>query len=201
MTATMTNGAKKARRRRSSAKPLRAGNASFKSEADKKDPQKTFIPGTHWYAAERAAAGESRERDEEFYYLSFRLPDEFFEPYKTMQPKFGFPIGAGNTLGEYNFLTKYSRKKLDGSKERFWEGCRRVIEGEYSIQKEHALRYRLPWSDEAGYTSAMEAYDRFFHGKWSPPGRVPPPSGSATTYASFPCRRPIRATSPAPATP
>lgn len=151
---------------------LRAGGYhSQKSETDKKDPAKTFIPGPHMFAGERAVAGEPRDRDEEFYFLSFRLRDEFVERYRDRQPKWGFPIGAGNTLGEYNWLTKYSRKKLDGTKERFWEGCRRVIEGMYSIQKDHAMRYVLPWSEETAHTSAEEAYDRLFNGKWSPPGR------------------------------
>lgn len=130
-----------------------------------------FSPGISMYALERESTGESRERDNEFYYLSFRLLDEFVNQYKGLQPKFGFPIGGGNTLGEYNWLTKYSRRKLDGTKERFWEGCRRVIEGMYSIQKDHAVRYRLPWNETTAHASSQEAYDRLFHGKWSPPGR------------------------------
>lgn len=130
-----------------------------------------FTPGIHMYAAERASTGGGRDRDDEFYYLSFRLRDEFIEQYKTRTPKFGFPIGGGNTLGEYNWITKYSRRKLDGSKERFWEGCRRVIEGMYSGQKDHAIRYRLPWNEQTAHESAQEAYARLFDGKWSPPGR------------------------------
>ncbi len=151
---------------------IRAGGwASTKSEADKKDPSKTFLPGLHLFAKERAQAGESRERDEEFYYLSYRLKDEFVEQYKDRIPRWGFPMGAGNTLGEYNWLTKYSRKKVDGTKERYWEGCRRLIEGEYSIQKDHAVHYNLPWDEETAHTSAEEAFERLFSGKWSPPGR------------------------------
>lgn len=130
-----------------------------------------YSPGISMYALERESTGAARERDSEFYYLSFRLLDEFIEQYKSLEPKFGFPIGGGNTLGEYNWLTKYSRRKLDGSKERFWEGIRRAIEGMYSIQKDHATRYRLPWSEVTAHASAQEAYDRLFHGKWSPPGR------------------------------
>lgn len=147
------------------------GRHSHKSDEQRQDPTQTYIPGLHMYSLERDLAGESRERDEEFYYLSFRLRDRFVEQYQDRQPHWGFPIGAGNTLGEYNWLTKYSRKKADGSKERFWEGCRRVIEGMYSIQKDHAALYVLPWSEEAAHTSAEEAYDRLFNGKWSPPGR------------------------------
>jgi adenosylcobalamin-dependent ribonucleoside-triphosphate reductase len=154
-----------------SAKRRAGGWHSKKNDNLLDDPSKTFIPGLHMFAAERAAKGEARERDDEFYYLCFRLRDDFIEPYKTRKVAWGFPIGGNATLGEINWLTKYSARKADGSKEYFWEGLRRVIEGMYSIQKAHALLYRLPWSDDAAHTSAQEAYERCFTGKWSPPGR------------------------------
>jgi adenosylcobalamin-dependent ribonucleoside-triphosphate reductase len=88
----------------------------------------------------------------EFSYLSFRMPESFFEDYRYRAPAWGFHAGAGNTLGEHSWITKYSRQKADGTRERFWEGLRRVIEGMYSIQKDHALTYKIA-------------------GKWSPPGR------------------------------
>lgn len=113
----------------------------------------------------------TRERDEEFSYLSFRMHDEFFDGYRDRQPRWGFPIGAGNTLGEHSWITKYARRKANGGRERFWEGLRRVIEGMYSIQKDHAERYKLPWDEEMAHRSAQEAYERAFAGKWSPPGR------------------------------
>jgi hypothetical protein len=123
------------------------------------------------WASIRARAGETRERDEEFHYLSFRMYDSFFDNWRDRNPDWGFPIGGGNTLGEYAWITKYSRLKADGTKERFWEGLRRVIEGTYSIQKDHALRNRLPWNEYTAHRSAQEAYTRAFAGKWSPPGR------------------------------
>lgn len=104
-------------------------------------------------------------------YLSYKMRDEFFAIYRVRIPDFGFPMGGGNTLGEHSWITKYARRKEDGSRERFWEGLRRVIEGMYSIQKDHALRYRLPWNEEQAHRSAEEAYQRAFEGKWSPPGR------------------------------
>jgi adenosylcobalamin-dependent ribonucleoside-triphosphate reductase len=123
------------------------------------------------WAEHRSKDDRTYARDEEFSYLSFRLPDEFFEAYRDRTPDWGFKIGGGNTLGEYAWVTKYSRLKADGTKERFWEGLRRVIEGMYSIQKGHALRNRLPWNEYTAYCSAKEAYDRAFRGLWSPPGR------------------------------
>ena len=123
------------------------------------------------YAAQRAKETESFDRDDEFSYLSFRMPDYLFASYRTAVPDWGYPMGNGNTLGEHSWLTKYSRLKADGTKERFWEGLRRVIEGMYSIQKDHATRHRLPWNENKARRSAQEAYQRAFFGKWSPPGR------------------------------
>ena len=125
---------------------------------------------TDW-AIQRAKKNESRERDGEFSFLSFRMRDEFFRTYREHIPEWGFPMGGNNTLGEYTWITKYSRLRADGTKERFWEGLRRVIEGMYSIQKDHAMAHRLPWNEATAHRSAQEAYDRAFYGKWSPPGR------------------------------
>jgi ribonucleoside-triphosphate reductase len=63
----------------------------------------------------------------------FHLSDDFVESYAERQPPFGFPIGGGNTMGEITWYTKYARVKDDGTKERWYEGCRRVVEGVYSI--------------------------------------------------------------------
>ncbi len=104
-------------------------------------------------------------------YLSYRMRESFFRGYENRRPDFGFPMGAGNTLGEHSWITKYSRRKPDGTREHFWEGLRRVIEGMYSIQKDHAARYCLPWNELQAHESAEEAYTRAFAGKWSPPGR------------------------------
>jgi ribonucleoside-triphosphate reductase len=104
-------------------------------------------------------------------YLSFRLPDDFIDQYKDREVDWGFSIGGGNSLGELTFFTKYSRKKEDGTKERWYETCRRVIEGMYSIQKDHIKSMRLPWNEIQGQRSAKEAFERMFTFKWLPPGR------------------------------
>lgn len=104
-------------------------------------------------------------------WLSFHLRDEFVQGYRDRKPDFGFPIGSGNTLGEHSWITKYARRKPDGTRERFYEGLARVINGMYSIQKDHAIQYKLPWNELQAHDSAEEAYARAFAGKWSPPGR------------------------------
>jgi ribonucleoside-triphosphate reductase len=104
-------------------------------------------------------------------FFSFRLPNEFVEEYKTKQPPFGFSDAGGNSLGEITFIRTYSRMKEDGTKERWYEVCRRVIEGMYSVQKNHAKENRLPWNDYKAQKSAQEAFDRMYNLKWTPPGR------------------------------
>lgn len=103
--------------------------------------------------------------------FSFKLLPDFLDKYKDVEPPFGFRDVGGNSLGEITFIRTYSRVKDDGTKEKWWEVCERVINGMYSIQKDHAKDNRLPWNDNKAQTSAKEAYDRMFNLKWTPPGR------------------------------
>lgn len=104
-------------------------------------------------------------------FLSFSLSDDFLEPFKTTQPNWGFDIGGGNSLAEMTFITKYSRLKEDGTKERWWEVCQRCIEGYYSILKDHCAANKTPWNEWKSQKSARDAYERMFEFKWMPPGR------------------------------
>lgn len=107
---------------------------------------------------------------DEFSYLSFRMPERLFTGH-AMRPAFGYHAGHGNTLGEYVWISKYARTKADGTRERFHEGLRRVIEGMFSIQKDYCAEHRLPWDEAKAQESAAEAYLLAMNGKWSPPGR------------------------------
>lgn len=104
-------------------------------------------------------------------FFSFTLPNDFVEKYKSVESPFGFVDAGGNALGEITFVRTYSRVKEDGTKERWYEVVRRVIEGMYSVQKNHAKENRLPWNDYKAQKSAQEAFDRMFTLKWTPPGR------------------------------
>jgi ribonucleoside-triphosphate reductase len=103
--------------------------------------------------------------------LSFRLADEFVSTYKEKQVPWGYKDAAGNSVGEITFLRTYSRLKEDGTKETWVDVCERVINGMYSLQKDHCKSNRLPWNDARAQASAKEAFDRLFHLKWTPPGR------------------------------
>lgn len=103
--------------------------------------------------------------------FSFKLPEDFIAQYENRQPDWGYPDAAGNALGEITFIRSYSRMKDDGAKERWHEVCQRVIEGMFSIQKDHCIDNRLPWSGTQALKAAKEAYERMFTFKWLPPGR------------------------------
>ena len=103
--------------------------------------------------------------------LSFRLPDNFIDQYKDREVDWGYKDAGGNSVAEITFLRTYSRLKSDGTKERWWEVCRRVIEGTFSIQKDHCKASRLPWNDRKAQATAQDAFDRLFNFKWTPPGR------------------------------
>ena len=103
--------------------------------------------------------------------FSFELANEFVESYKVKKAPFGYRDAGGNSVGEITFLRTYSRLKADGTKETWTDVCQRVINGMYSLQKDHAKLNRLPWSDAKAAASAKEAFDRLFNLKWTPPGR------------------------------
>jgi ribonucleoside-triphosphate reductase len=103
--------------------------------------------------------------------FSFRLSDDFVSSYKTKTAPFGYRDAGGNSVGEITFLRTYSRLKEDGTKETWVDVCERVINGMYSLQKDHCKSNRLPWNDSKAQASAKEAFDRLFALKWTPPGR------------------------------
>ena len=103
--------------------------------------------------------------------FSFRLTEDYVAGFRSKKPPFGYQDAAGNSVGEITFLRTYSRLKEDGTKETWADVCERVINGMYSLQKDHAKSQRLPWNDSKAQASAKEAYERLFELKWTPPGR------------------------------
>jgi adenosylcobalamin-dependent ribonucleoside-triphosphate reductase len=103
--------------------------------------------------------------------LSFKLSEDFVSNYRDKKAPFGFRDAGDNSVGEITFLRTYSRLKEDGTKETWVDVCERVVNGMYSLQKDHCKSNRLPWNDAKGQASAKEAFDRLFNLKWTPPGR------------------------------
>ena len=99
----------------------------------------------------------------------FNLKSDFIATYAGKQPDWG-PIGY------VTYLRTYSRTKdWDGNtpvgREEFWETCKRVVEGVYSVQQQHCKELNLPWNAHKAQRSAQEMYDLMWNFKFLPPGR------------------------------
>lgn len=94
----------------------------------------------------------------------FTLSDSFVETFKEKQPNWG-------PLGYFVYRRTYSRQLENNTQEEFWQTCRRVVEGIYTIQKQHCRTFNLPWSNEKAQFSAQEMFQRIWDFKFLPPGR------------------------------
>ena len=97
--------------------------------------------------------------------IGFKIDDEFINQYKSKQPDWG-PIGYITYKRTYARIVEGENRK-----EEFWETLRRVVEGCYSIQKEHCIKLSLPWSDQKAQKSAQVMFEKIWNFKFSPPGR------------------------------
>ena len=97
--------------------------------------------------------------------IGFKLDEEFINQFRGKQPDFG-------PLGYITYKRTYARIiEGENRKEEFWETVRRVVEGCYSIQKEHCMKLSLPWSDQKAQKSAQIMFDKIWNFRFSPPGR------------------------------
>ena len=99
--------------------------------------------------------------------LPFSLEESFLDTYKRRRPPFGYP-----PLGELVYLRTYARELRDGTREQWWQTVARVVEGTYSLQKEHIQAFNLGWDEARGQRSAQQMYDLIFNMKFLPPGMV-----------------------------
>jgi hypothetical protein len=97
--------------------------------------------------------------------ISFKLDEGFLDEYKEKHPDWG-------PLGYITYKRTYARIiEKENRKEEFWETIRRVVEGCYSIQKEHCIKLSLPWNDEKAQKSAQIMFKKIWDFKFLPPGR------------------------------
>jgi len=94
-------------------------------------------------------------------YAPFTLSPAFISRYQKRPVEWGF--GA---LSWVTFKRTYSRNG-----EEWWQTCRRVVEGMFTVQRIHCLERGLEWDEQKAREAAREAYDRMWHFKWTPPGR------------------------------
>jgi len=79
-------------------------------------------------------------------YLPFQLSDDFLYQYVNVTPPWG-------PLGEFTYYRTYSRWIEDKNgnrlrKERWVDTIRRVVEGEFNIQKDFCHRNKIPWNND-----------------------------------------------------
>ncbi len=96
----------------------------------------------------------------------FELDSGFKKDLRQQKPEFGF-----DGFGEVIYYRTYSRKKADGSQERWADTVIRVVEGILSIRKNHYKEQGLTWSDEAWQPFARRMAKSCFSMHWLPPGR------------------------------
>lgn len=102
---------------------------------------------------------------------NFYLRDDLLATYRNKTPDWGYRDAYGTAVGEVVFLRTYSRMKDDGTKETWFDVCKRVIEGMFTLQKRHCIQNRLPWDEAKAQIMAEDAFVRMFEFKWTPPGR------------------------------
>jgi ribonucleoside-triphosphate reductase (thioredoxin) len=96
----------------------------------------------------------------------FKLSEHFLDRYRDQQPAWG-------PLGYITFKRTYARSTSGsgGATEEYWETCRRVVEGCYTIQLNHCRNLKLPWDARKAQRSAQEMYRLMWEFKFLPPGR------------------------------
>lgn len=85
---------------------------------------------------------------------------------KTLPPRFGF-----EGFGEAVYYRTYSRLHEDGRHERWGDTVVRVIEGVFSIRKNHYLQNALEWDEAHWQSFARRMALSMFEMRWLPPGR------------------------------
>jgi ribonucleoside-triphosphate reductase len=97
--------------------------------------------------------------------ISFKLDEDFISKFNGKQPEWG-------PLGYISYKRTYARIiEAKNRKEEFMETVRRVVEGCYSLQKEHCMKLSLPWSDKKAQKSAQRMFEKIWEFKMIPPGR------------------------------
>lgn len=102
--------------------------------------------------------------------MDFELSDKFLDQYKGKQPKFG-PLGLITFKRTYARPTEWDANDNPTKTEEFWETLRRVINGVYTLQKQHCARLKLPWKNDKAQKSAQEMFRLMWEMKFLPPGR------------------------------
>jgi adenosylcobalamin-dependent ribonucleoside-triphosphate reductase len=84
----------------------------------------------------------------------------------------GRPVNWGfGALSQVTYARTYSRTMPDGTQEQWWQTCRRVVEGTFTILRDHCCALHLPWDGAQAQAKAADMMARMFTFKFLPPGR------------------------------
>lgn len=111
--------------------------------------------------------------------MSFSLSQTFLASYEGVKPNFGF-----NGLGEIVYDRTYARIKPDGTREKWIDTIRRIVEGLFNYQKKFLGE---AFDAEKATKSAEEAFDGMFNLKFLPGGRVIWTAGTSIAEKSGMC--------------
>ncbi len=97
----------------------------------------------------------------------FKLSQKFLDEFDGKQPEWGF--GA---LSYVTYKRTYARR-IEGEDrtEEFWETIKRVVEGTFTIQKQHCTQHKLYWDNKKAQKSAQVMFQKIWEFKFLPPGR------------------------------
>lgn len=96
----------------------------------------------------------------------FELSKETCDYLKSLPVKFGYGL-----VSEVCFYRTYSRKRKDGGQESWADVVIRVINGTFSIRKNHYLNNTIEWKESEIQTYARDMAISMFNLEWCPPGR------------------------------
>lgn len=96
----------------------------------------------------------------------FHLNENTVDLLHSMIPEFGY-----NGFGELVFYRTYSRIKDDGSNENWSDVVIRVINGIFSIRKNHYIKNMIDWNENWWQGFARQVAISLFKMHWLPPGR------------------------------
>jgi ribonucleoside-triphosphate reductase len=105
----------------------------------------------------------------------YNLPEAFLAEYKSKQPNMSIPAYV-------TYMRTYAAKTPEGRLEMWWETCKRVIEGAFSIVAWHQQQRQLDLNWEWLNKWAKVMYDRMFNMKWVPAGRGLQHMGKASMW-------------------
>ena len=101
-----------------------------------------------------------------FVHERFVLDNSIVDEIEAMTPKFGY-----NGFGEFVFYRTYSRVKSNGQMETWNDVVKRVVQGTFSIRKDHYIKNHILWNEDFWQHYARQFALSLFHMKWLPPGR------------------------------